>query len=417
MTAQRSEFMKTMQERGFLQDCTDSEGLDELVGGSGVTGYIGFDATADSLHVGSLIQVMMLRRLQQTGNKPLVLMGGGTTRVGDPSGRDTQRQLLTSEKIAANIAGIRRVFERFLTFGGGPSDALMVNNAAWLDELKYIDFLREIGSHFSVSRMLALEAVRSRLDRQQALSFLEFNYPVLQAYDFRELSRRYDCRLQLGGSDQWGNIVAGIDLAHRLDGASLYGLTSPLLATASGAKMGKTADGAVWLNSERTSAYDYWQYWRNVDDADVGRFLRLFTEIPLDEIARLEQLDGAEMNEAKIILADMTTTLCHGATAAENARQTAQQTFVEGAAGEGLPKIEIPRARLSEGVLLSILLREAGLADSSSAARRLIKGGGARINNVAASDENAALSLGDVNADGFIKLSSGRKRHVLLCVV
>ena len=318
----RSELLRTLVERGFLHQCTDLEGLDATAASSRITGYIGFDATADSLHVGSLIQIMMLRHMQHTGHRPIVLMGGGTTKVGDPSGKDKSRQLLSNEHIAANIAGIRRVFERYLDFGDDA--ALMADNSEWLDTLHYIPFLREYGRHFSVNRMLGFESVRQRLDREQPLSFLEFNYMVLQAYDFLELGRRYGCRLQMGGSDQWGNIVCGVELGRRVAGLELYGLTSPLLATASGAKMGKTADGAVWLNPDRYSPYEYWQYWRNTEDADVGRFLRLFTELPLDEVARLEALEGAEINEAKAMLATEATALCHGREAAEAAAETAE---------------------------------------------------------------------------------------------
>lgn len=390
--------------------------------GAPVAGYIGFDATADSLHAGSLIQIMLLRHLQRAGHRPIVLMGGGTTRIGDPSGRDTTRQLLSEEQIAANIAGIRRVFERFLNFEG-PNAAIMANNADWLDELQYIPFLREYGRHFSVNRMLGFESVKLRLEREQPLSFLEFNYMVLQAYDFVELGRRHECRLQMGGSDQWGNIVCGVELGRRVAGLELYGLTSPLLTTASGAKMGKTADGAVWLNAERFPPYDYWQYWRNVDDGDVGRFLRLFTELPLEEIGRLEQLEGAELNEAKAILATEVTALCHGREAAEESAETARRTFggqsatgADGAYAEGLPTIEIERARLTaaDGVPLYDLLREAGLARSNSDARRLIRGGGARVNDEPFGEETGAVTASDITAQGVIKLSAGRKRHVLV---
>ena len=425
----RSEFLRTLVERGFLHQCTDLEGLDAAAASGRVTGYIGFDATADSLHVGSLIQIMMLRHMQRTGHRPVVLMGGGTTKVGDPSGKDKSRQLLSNAHIAANIAGIRRVFERFLDFGA--DGALMADNSDWLDALHYIPFLREYGRHFSVNRMLGFESVKQRLDREQPLSFLEFNYMVLQAYDFLELGRRHGCRLQMGGSDQWGNIVCGVELGRRASGLALYGLTSPLLATASGAKMGKTADGAVWLNPDRFSPYEYWQYWRNTEDADVGRFLRLFTELPLDEIARLEALDGAEINEAKAILATEATTLCHGREAAEAAAQTARRTFGPAAgvqaSGAGaapdaganvtavdLPSVEIPRARLDAGVPVYELMREAGLAKSNSEARRLIRGGGARVNDERFRDETGTVGADDMNPDGAIKLSAGRKRHALV---
>ena len=425
----RSEFLRTLVDRGFLHQCTDLQALDAAAASGRVTGYIGFDATADSLHVGSLIQIMMLRHMQRTGHRPVVLMGGGTTKIGDPSGKDKSRQLLSNEHIAANIAGIRRVFERFLDFGADA--AVMTDNSDWLDALHYIPFLREYGRHFSVNRMLGFESVKQRLDREQPLSFLEFNYMVLQAYDFLELGRRHGCRLQMGGSDQWGNIVCGVELGRRASGLALYGLTSPLLATASGAKMGKTADGAVWLNPDRFSPYEYWQYWRNTEDADVGRFLRLFTELPLDEIARLEALDGAEINEAKATLATEATTLCHGREAAVAAAQTARRTFgpAAGVRASGavaapdaganvsavdLPTVEIPRARLDAGVPVYELMREAGLAKSNSEARRLIRGGGARVNDERFRDETGTVGSDDVNSDGAIKLSAGRKRHALV---
>ena len=431
----RSEFLRTLVERGYLHQCTDLGALDAAAVSGRITGYIGFDATADSLHVGSLIQIMLLRHMQRAGHRPIVLMGGGTTRVGDPSGKDKSRQLLSDEHIAANIAGIRRVFERFLDFEGDA--ALMVDNSDWLDALHYISFLREYGRHFSVNRMLGFESVKQRLDREQPLSFLEFNYMVLQAYDFLELGRRYGCRLQMGGSDQWGNIVSGVELGRRAAGLDLYGLTSPLLTTASGAKMGKTADGAVWLNPDRFSPYEYWQYWRNTEDADVGRFLRLFTELPLDEIARLEALDGAEINEAKAILATEATALCHGREAARAAAETARRTFGRSAGTPievqdlgpvtvdltltatatlvgGLPTIEISRARLDEGVPVYDLLREAGLAKSNSEARRLIRGGGARVNDTPVRDETGTVGPGDLTTEGTVKLSAGRKRHALV---
>ena len=422
----RSEFLRRLVERGYLHQCTDLEALDAAAVSGRITGYIGFDATADSLHVGSLIQIMLLRHMQRAGHRPIVLMGGGTTRVGDPSGKDKSRQLLSDEHIAANIAGIRRVFERFLDFEGDA--ALMVDNSDWLDALHYISFLREYGRHFSVNRMLGFESVKQRLDREQPLSFLEFNYMVLQAYDFLELGRRYGCRLQMGGSDQWGNIVSGVELGRRAAGLDLYGLTSPLLTTASGAKMGKTADGAVWLNPDRFSPYEYWQYWRNTEDADVGRFLRLFTELPLDEIARLEALDGAEINEAKAILATEATALCHGREAAMEAAETAKRTFgvlarahpragvaeLRATVTVDLPTIEISRARLDEGVPVYDLLREAGLAKSNSEARRLIRGGGARVNDKPVRDETGTVGPGDLTTEGTIKLSAGRKRHALV---
>ena len=448
----RSQFLRTLVERGFLHQCTDLGALDAAAASGRIAGYIGFDATADSLHVGSLIQIMMLRHMQRTGHRPIVLMGGGTTKVGDPSGKDRSRQLLSNERIAGNIAGIRRVFARYLDFDGDA--ALMVDNSEWLDALRYIPFLREYGRHFSVNRMLGFESVKQRLDREQPLSFLEFNYMVLQAYDFLELGRRYGCRLQMGGSDQWGNIVSGVELGRRAAGLDLYGLTSPLLTTASGAKMGKTADGAVWLNPDRFSPYEYWQYWRNTEDADVGRFLRLFTELPLDEIARLETLEGAEINEAKAILATEATALCHGREAAVAAAETAGRTFgpaagttsshggagvdhilhpelkgsvtgelhvspikTTGAGGAaGLPSIDIPRTRLDQGVPLYDLLREAGLAKSNSEARRLIRGGGARVNDERFHNETGTVGPNDLTPEGAVKLSAGRKRHALVRV-
>ena len=412
----RSDLLRTLVERGYVHQCTDLEALDAAAVSGRITGYIGFDATADSLHVGSLVQIMLLRHMQRTGHRPIVLMGGGTTKVGDPSGRDRSRQLLSQQRIDSNIAGIRRVFERFLDFDADA--ALMVDNSDWLDALHYIPFLREYGRHFSVNRMLGFESVKLRLDREQPLSFLEFNYMVLQAYDFLELGRRYGCRLQMGGSDQWGNIVCGVDLGRRATGLELFGLTSPLLTLASGAKMGKTAAGAVWLNPDRFSPYEYWQYWRNTEDADVGRFLRLFTDLTLDEIARLESLEGAEINEAKAILATEATALCHGREAALESADTARRTFgpEAGAGGlaDGLPTIEIPRARLDEGVAVYDLLREAGLVKSNSEARRLIRGGGARVNDEPLRDETGTVGPDDLTAEGGIKLSAGRKRHALV---
>ena len=434
----RSEFLRTLVDRGFLHQCTDLERLDAAAASGRISGYIGFDATADSLHVGSLIQIMMLRHMQRTGHRPIVLMGGGTTKVGDPSGKDKSRQLLTNERIASNIAGIRRVFERFLDLGAG--EALMADNSEWLDALRYIPFLREYGRHFSVNRMLGFESVKQRLDRAQPLSFLEFNYMVLQAYDFVELGRRHGCSLQMGGSDQWGNIVCGVELGRRASGLELYGLTSPLLTTASGAKMGKTAAGAVWLNPDRFSEYEYWQYWRNTEDADVGRFLRLFTELPLDEVARLEALEGAEINEAKAILATEATALCHGREAADGAVETSRRTFGPAAgtpssqsaaratsreiavspgrpaAVANLPSIDVRQTRLDEGIPLYDLLRETGLAKSNSEARRLIRGGGARVNDQRFGDETGTVGPDDLTTDGTIKLSAGRKRHALVRV-
>ena len=414
-TTMRSDFLNTVVARGFLHQCTDAAALDGLLaGGVPRTCYIGFDCTADSLHVGSLLPIMLLRWFQKCGHRPIVLMGGGTSKVGDPSGKDESRKLLSEAEIAANKAGIQAIFARFLSFGDDPTDAVMADNAEWLDGLSYIPFLREYGSHFSINRMLGFDSVRLRLEREQTLSFLEFNYMILQAYDFLELHRRHDCILQMGGSDQWGNIVNGVELGRRADGAALFGLTTPLLTTASGAKMGKTADGALWLNADRVSAYDYWQFWRNTDDSDVGRFLRLFTELPLDEIARIEVLEGAEINEAKKILADEATALCHGKDAAKAARETAQETFERGMASGGLPTVEIPRAELDAGIAAFDLFRRAGLAESGAAARRLIRGGGGRLNDVRLDDENRAVTAADLADDGMLKLSAGRKRHVLV---
>jgi tyrosyl-tRNA synthetase len=414
MTEFRSDFLKLMEARGQLHQTTDETGLDALLQKERVAAYIGFDCTAPSLHVGSLVQIMTLRRLQQTGHKPIVLMGGGTTKVGDPSGKDEMRQLLTPDGIEANKKKIFRVFERFLKFGEGPSDAIMADNAEWLDRLEYIPFLRDIGRYFSVNRMLTMDSVKLRLDRDAPLSFLEFNYMILQAYDFVELYKRYGCRLQAGGSDQWGNIVAGIDLGRRLGDAELFGVTSPLITTSSGAKMGKTAAGAVWLNADQCSPYEYWQFWRNTEDGDVGRFLRLFTELPEQEIERLETLQGAERNEAKKILATEATALCHGREAAEQAAETARRTFEEGAAPAGLPSFGIERARLAAGVPVATLAHLAGLTSSASEARRFIQGGGLRLNDVPVGDVRATASLDDLNAEGVIKLSVGKKQHILV---
>jgi tyrosyl-tRNA synthetase len=414
----KSDFLNCVAERRYLHQCTDAEALDELCAGSTpVTAYIGFDCTAPSLHAGSLVSIMLLRLFQKTGHKPIILMGGGTTKVGDPSGKDKARQYLSDEDIAANMAGIKDVFAKFLTFGDGPTDAVMVNNADWLDDLNYIAFLRDYGRHFSVNRMLAYDSVKSRLDREQPLSFLEFNYSILQAYDFLELARRNDCVLQMGGSDQWGNITAGADLGRRVDGLALYGLTTPLLTTSSGAKMGKTADGAVWLNEDMLSAYDYWQFWRNTEDADVGKFLRLFTELPIDEIARLEALQGNEINDAKKILADLATALCHGEDAARTAAETARKTFEEGAQGDALPTFEVARDKMDAGVPAFELFKTAGLASSNGEARRLIKGGGGRLNGTSITSEVQPITSRDLNADGVIKLSVGKKRHALIKIL
>ena len=409
----RSDFLRTIEARGAYQNCTEPEALDALLGNVRVTAYIGFDCTAPSLHIGSLVQIMPLRRFQQAGHKPIVLMGSGTTKVGDPSGKDESRQLLSTEQIEANKKSILRIFERFLTFGDGPTDAVMVDNAEWLDKLEYIPFLRDIGRHFTINKMLTMDSVKLRLERDQSLSFLEFNYMILQAYDFMELYRRYGCRLQCGGSDQWGNIVNGIDLGRRVADAQLFGLTSPLMTTASGAKMGKTAAGAVWLNADMFSPYDYWQYWRNTEDRDVGRFLRLFTDMPSDEIARLEALQGAELNQAKKVLATETTALAHGRTAAEQAAETARRTFEEGAIDEGLPTYEIAAEKL-KGLALTSLAQMSGLTASASEARRHIEGGGLRVNDVAVKDVKAVVGASDITGKGVIKLSIGKKKHILV---
>jgi tyrosyl-tRNA synthetase len=414
MSVAKSDFLRVMQARGYVHQITDAEALDQRLCAGTAPAYIGFDCTADSLHVGSLIQIMVLRRLQQSGHKPIVLMGGGTTKIGDPSGKDEARNLLSDAQIATNMAGIRRVFEKFLSFGDGPSDAIMVNNADWLDTLRYIPFLREVGRHFSVNRMLTMDSVKLRLERDQPLTFLEFNYMILQSYDFVELAKRHGCILQMGGSDQWGNIVMGVELGRRLAELELFGLTTPLLATASGAKMGKTAQGAIWLNAERLSPYDYFQYWRNTEDADVGRFLRLFTDLPIDEIARLEALPGAEINEAKKVLAFETTRLAHGDHAAHEAAETARRTFEQGLTGDALPSIAVPRAEIAAGVPLYALLVRAGLAASNGEARRLVQQGGVRVNDHPAADANARIGLALLTAEGHIKLTAGKKRHALI---
>ena len=414
MPPPRSAFLKRACERGFVHQCTDAEALDARLRAGVVTAYVGYDCTADSLHVGSLVSIMLLRLFQKCGHQPIVLMGGGTTRIGDPSGKDEARQLLSDAQIARNMAGIRRVFDKFLAFGNGPTDAVMVNNADWLDGLKYIPFLREVGRHFSVNRMLSQDSVRLRLERDQPLSFLEFNYMILQAYDFLELARRANCELQIGGSDQWGNIVGGVELARRAEGKSLFGLTTPLLTASSGAKMGKTAQGAVWLNAERLAPYDYWQFWRNTEDADVGRFLRLFTELPMQEIARLERLEGAELNEAKKLLATAATALCHGRDAARKAQETAREVFEGGGAGSELPQLTVPREALAQGLPAFELFARAGLAASNGEARRLIRGGGARLNDRPIESETRPVSLADLDPGGALKLSAGRKRHALV---
>ncbi|NDH64099.1 MAG: tyrosine--tRNA ligase [Alphaproteobacteria bacterium] len=414
MTNFKSDFMRIVHERGMVHQCSDAARLDEMLSSGIRTAYIGFDCTADSLHVGHLLQIMLLRWWQKTGHKPIALMGGGTTKVGDPSGRDETRQLLTNEQIDANMASIKTSFANYLTFGDGPTGAVMANNADWLDKLLYIPLLRDVGRHFSVNRMLTMDSVKLRLERDQPLSFLEFNYMILQSYDFVELHKRHNCIVQMGGSDQWGNIVMGADLGRRMAGADLFALTSPLLATASGAKMGKTAAGAVWLNPARLSAYDFWQYWRNAEDADVGRFLRLFTELPLPEIARLEALNGQEVNDAKKILATEVTRLAHGTAAAELAAETARRTFEEGAKADALPTIDVPRARFASGIPAFELLHEAGLVESRTEARKLIKGGGGRLNDKPIAGDAAMVGETDLDGSGTLKLSAGRKRHVLV---
>jgi tyrosyl-tRNA synthetase len=409
-----SAFLATAQERGFIHQCTDLATLDARLAAGAVTAYVGYDCTANSLHIGHLMSIMLLRLFQQHGHRPIVLMGGGTTRIGDPTGRDETRQLLSDDEIARNMAGIRRTFVNFLEFGDTAGAAVMANNADWLDELRYIPLLRDLGRHFSVNRMLTQDSVKLRLDRDQPMTFLEFNYPILQAYDFVELARRFGCDLQMGGSDQWGNILAGVELARRVEGRALFGLTTPLITTASGAKMGKSLGGAVWLNADRLSPYEYWQYWRNTEDADIGRFLRLFTELPIPEIARLELLADAEINEAKKVLATEATALCHGRAAAEAAAETAREVFEAGGAGAELPKIALPRDALARGVPAFELFVRAGLAASNSEARRLIKGGGARLNDTVVTGETQPVSLADLDAQGRIKLSAGRKRHALV---
>lgn len=411
MSQFKSEFLNVLSERGFVHQISDAEGLDAAAAKGPISGYIGFDATASSLHAGSLVQIMMLRWMQKTGHRPITLMGGGTTKIGDPSFKDESRKLLTVEQINANLNGIKQVFSKFLTFGAGPTDAIMVNNADWLDHLNYIDFLRDYGVHFTINRMLSFDSVKLRLDREQPLTFLEFNYMILQAYDFLELSRRNSCILQMGGSDQWGNIVNGMELGRRVDGTQLYALTSPLLTTSSGAKMGKTAAGAVWLNADLLSPYDYWQYWRNAEDADVGRFLKLYTELPLAEVERLAALGGAEINEAKKVLANEATAMLHGRAAAEDAAETARRTFEEGESAEGLPRVGLD---LAGGVGLLAAIVAAGFASSNGEARRHIQGGAIRVNDDVVRDEKLRLDASHANSSGAIKLSMGRKKHALL---
>ena len=413
MTGFRSDFLRTLSERGFIHQVSDETGLDDLFRTETVTAYVGYDATATSLHIGNLISATMLYWLQETGHRPIALMGGGTSMVGDPSFRDEQRKLLTPEAIDDNIQGIKRIFARILKFGDGPTDAMMVNNADWLMKLNYVEFLRDVGRHFSVNRMLSFDSVKIRLDREQSLSFLEFNYMIMQGYDYVELSRRHGCRLQMGGSDQWGNIINGVDLGHRMGTPQLYALTTPLLTTSSGAKMGKSASGAVWLNEDVFSPYDFWQYWRNTEDADVGRFLKIFTRLPLDEIARLEALGGAEINEAKKILATEATAIVHGREAAEASAETARVTFEEGALAETLPTIGITKSELSAGAGLLGLIVQAGLAGSNGEARRHIQGGAVRVNDEQVADPRATVNETDLK-DGVVKLSVGRKKHVLV---
>jgi tyrosyl-tRNA synthetase len=414
MSAYKSDFLNVLGSRGFIHQVSEPEALDALARQSAITAYIGFDCTAPSLHVGSLLPIMMLYWLQQTGHRPIPLMGGGTTRVGDPSGKDESRRLLTEQTIEENLKSIRATFGRFLRFGGGKTDAVMANNADWLNGLNYIDFLRDVGRHFSINRMLSFDSVKMRLERQQELSFLEFNYMILQAYDFVELFRRYGCVLQMGGSDQWGNIVNGIDLGRRLHNAQLFALTSPLITTSSGAKMGKTAAGAVWLNADQVSPYDYWQYWRNTEDADVVRFLKLFTVLPLDEIERLAALKDAEINEAKKVLATAATTLVHGEAAAAEAAATARTTFEEGGLGSSLPTVEVPRAELKAGIGVLAAFVKAGLASSNGEVRRAIANNAILVNDARVTNDKATIGEAEVTADGVVKLSLGRKRHVLL---
>ena len=414
MSEFKSDFLRTLKERGFIHQISDETGLDDLLAKETVTAYIGFDPTAPSLHAGGLIQIMMLHWFQKTGHRPVSLMGGGTGMVGDPSFKDEARQLMTPDTIDSNIASIKKVFSNYLTYGEGPKDALMINNADWLLGINYLEFLRDVGRHFSVNRMLSFDSVKLRLDREHSLSFLEFNYMILQAYDFVELNKRYDVRLQMGGSDQWGNIINGIDLGHRMGTPQLYALTSPLLTTASGAKMGKSLSGAVWLNPDMLSAYDFWQYWRNTEDADVSRFLKLYTTLPMDEIARLSALGGAEINEVKKVLATEVTAMLHGREAAEQAAETARKTFEEGAIAENLPSIEVSAGELEAGIGLLTLVVKAGLAASNGEARRHVQGGAVRINDAAVSDERRVIGTADVSGDGVIKLSLGKKKHILV---
>ena len=414
MSQFKSEFLTTLEERGFTKQITHPDALDAYCINDTPIAYIGFDATADSLHVGHLMQIMMLHHLQQCGGKPIVLMGGGTTKIGDPTDKEKSRPLLTNEQIAANIAGIRAAFEPFLKFGDGPTDAVMVNNADWLDKLGYIEVLRDVGVHFTINTMVKQDTVARRLANEQPYTFLEFNYLLLQSYDFLELFRRQNCRVQLGGSDQWGNILGGVDLVHKADGGDVFGLTAHLITTASGGKMGKTADGAVWLNPARLSPYEYWQFWRNTEDADVGRFLRLFTTLPISEIETLEKLEGAQINDAKVALANAATSLLHGKGAAADAERAALAVFGAGSSDDALPTAEVPLSALEEGLLVAAAFTESGLSQSNGEARRLIKQGAARINDLVLKDQNAVLTKSDVNENGTIKLSAGKKRHALI---
>lgn len=414
MTAFKSDFLNTLQERGFIHQCSDFEGLDALAAKGEATTYVGYDCTARSLHIGNYLTMMMLYWLQQSGNKPITLMGGGTTMVGDPSGKDETRAMRTVAEIEANKESIRGVFAKVLRYGEGKSDAIMLDNAEWLTKLNWIEMLRDVGRHFSVNRMLTMDSVRLRLEREQEMSFIEFNYMVCQAYDFVELAKRTGCRLQMGGSDQWGNIIMGVDLGRRMGAHQLFALTTPLLTTASGAKMGKTAQGAVWLNADQFSPYDFWQYWRNTEDADVGKFLKLFTTLPMAEIRKLEALGGSEINEAKKVLATEATALLHGRDAANEAAETARRTFEEGALAESLPTVEIPRGELDAGLGVLNAFVKAGLVASNGEARRQIKGGGLRVNDEPVTDEKMALSAGNLTPEGVIKLSFGKKKHVLI---
>ena len=414
MTAFKSDFLNVLQQRGFIHQISDPGSLDALAARGDVVAYVGYDCTAPSLHVGNLLSIMMLHWLQRTRNKPIALMGGGTTRVGDPSGKDESRKLLSYEQIEANKNSIKNVFAKFLDFGGGRGDALMTDNAEWLAKLNYIEMLRDVGRHFSINRMLTMDSVRLRLEREQELSFIEFNYMILQSYDFVELARRYGCNLQMGGSDQWGNIVNGVDLGRRMGTHQLHALTCPLLASSSGAKMGKTAAGAIWLNGDMLSPYDYWQFWRNTEDADVERFLKLFTVLPLDEIARLKALQGAEINEAKKVLASEATALLHGRDAADAASETARKTFEEGAIADSLPSLDVPHAELTAGIGVLAAFVKAGLVASNGEARRQIKAGGLKVNDVTVSDEKLLLTPAQLTPEGVMKLSMGKKKHVLL---